>query len=24
LPVPVIVTNFNNIYRQTTGRGNRM
>lgn len=24
LPVPVIVTNFNNIYRQTTGRGNNM
>lgn len=24
LPVPVIVTNFNNIYRQTTGRGNRL
>lgn len=24
LPVPVIVTNFNNIYRQTTGRGSRL
>lgn len=24
LPVPVIVTNFNNIYRQTTGRGNHI
>jgi len=24
LPVPVIVTNFNNIYRQTTGRGGNM
>lgn len=24
LPVPVIVTNFNNIYRQTTGRGNNL